>query len=314
MAAGDASRRAVTRGEFLRRAAAGGAMAALNIMPWPALAGPMLTRKIPKSGEALPVVGLGTWQTFDIGRDAASRAQRRAVLDELFKAGGTVIDSSPMYGRSETVVGDLLAALGARDRSFLATKVWTRGRRSGIEQMTRSMARLRTPRIDLMQVHNLVDWRTHLATLRAWKDDGRVRHIGITHWTRSSLDDLARFVAAEPIDFVQCAYSIGVREAESRLLPLCAERGVAVLINRPFEAGGVFRAVRGRPVPAWAASFDAASWGQFFLKFILSHPAVTCVIPGTSKPRHMRDNAGAGRGRLPSPAERRRMAAMWREI
>jgi len=259
----------------------------------------------------LPVIGLGTSRVFNIGPDEADRAPRRAVLRHLFEAGGRVIDTSPMYGAAEVVVGELLDDLGARQVPFMATKVWTHGRDQGGQQMEASIAKLGKQPLDLMQIHNLLDWRVHLDTLRGWKEAGKIRYIGITHYTTSALDDLAAIVAAEDLDFVQCAYSISVPDAARRLLPLCADRGVATLINRPFESGRVFRRVGGRPLPPWAADFDCASWGQFFLKYILSHPAATCVIPGTSKPTHMADNAGAGRGRLPDAEERARMAALW---
>jgi len=302
----------MTRRRVLKLATAAGAAIALPSVALGNAA--MTTRPIPSSGEAMPVVGLGTWQTFDIGDDKADRDQRRDVLRELFEQGGSVIDSSPMYGRSEGVVGDLLAELNLSDRAFLATKVWTQGRDKGKAQMGRSAARFRRPMIDLMQIHNLVDWPTHLETLRAWKAEGRFRYIGITHYTTGALDSLSDIIAREEVDFVQMAYSIGVRQAEERLLPLAAERGVAILVNRPYESGSLFRKVKGRDLPAWAAEFDCASWGQFFLKFILSHPAVTCVIPGTSKVKHLIDNAGAGRGLLPNQSQRERMAAYWREI
>jgi aryl-alcohol dehydrogenase-like predicted oxidoreductase len=305
----------LTRAEFLKGAAATGAALLIGGGAAPGAEARMRTRAIPKTGEALPVVGLGTSRVFDVGGDDAVRAARRQVLAILFEAGGSVIDSSPMYGRAEVVVGDELAALGMRDRAFLATKVWTRGRRQGIAQMEESMRLLRSERIDLMQVHNLVDLDTQLATLREWKAAGRIRYLGVTHWTRGSLDDLAAIVARENLDFVQFAYSIGARDAERRLLPLCAERGTATLINRPYVNGALFRQARGHAVPPWAAAeLGCASWGQFFLKFILGHPQVTCVIPGTSKPRHARDNMGAGMGPLPSPAQRKRMLVDWRRI
>ena len=303
----------LSRADFLKLLAGGLALACGGARGAAALQ-PVLRRLIPNSGEALPAVGLGTWQTFDIGGDAGERARRREVLDLLFQAGGSVIDSSPMYGRSEGVVGDLLAAMGARDRAFLATKVWTRGRADGIAQMERSLSRFRTDRLDLMQIHNLVDWRTHLKTLRTWKEAGRIRYIGITHYTTGALDDLADIIEREPIDFVQFAYSLDVRQAEQRLLPLAADRGVATLINRPYEKGALFRAVRGKALPAWAADFGCATWGQFFLKYILSHPAVTCVIPGTSKAKHMLDNLGAARGRLPDERQRRNMVELWESL
>ncbi len=306
--------RPLTRAAFLRLLAGAGTVLACPAAASGATLAAMATRPIPKSDEALPVVGLGTWQTFDIGAGEAARAQRREVLRLLLEAGGKVIDSSPMYGRSEGVVGDLLAEMGAHDRAFLATKVWTRGREEGIRQMERSLVRFRAERIDLMQIHNLVDWKTHLKTLREWKAEGRIRYIGITHYTTSALDSLAEIIEREPIDFVQLAYSLNVRAAEERVLPLAADKGVAVLVNRPYEAGSLFRRVRGRDLPGWAAEIDCVSWGQVFLKYILSNPAVTCVIPGTSKPKHMADNAGAGRGRLPDAAERQRIVDFWESL
>lgn len=307
MAPTDPARAAFPRRGLLRLAVGAGLAAVLPTRP---AAGTerMSTRPIPSSGEALPVVGVGTWQTFDVGASAAARAPLAELLKIFFEAGGKVIDSSPMYGRSEAVTGDLLTAMGARDRAFLATKVWTRGRDAGIAQMRDSMEKMKSgPAIDLIQVHNLVDWRTHLATLREWKDAGTVRYVGITHYTESAFDDLARIMREERIDFVQLPYSIGVRTAEDRLLPLAAERGIAVIVNRPFEGGGLFRAVRQTKLPDWAAEVDCTSWAQIFLKFILAHPAVTCVIPGTGNPKHMIDNAAAGHGRLPDSAQRRRM-------
>jgi aryl-alcohol dehydrogenase-like predicted oxidoreductase len=271
----------------------------------------MLTRPIPASKEALPIVGLGTWQTFDVGDDRAALDQRKEVLRILFEAGGSVIDSSPMYGRAEEVVGTLLSEMGMRDKAFLATKVWTSGEAAGIKQMQASSAKMRAPRIDLMQIHNLVDWRTHLRTLRAWKEQKKFRYIGITHYTDPALDELAAIIRAERIDFVQLGYSIASRAAEARLLPLAAERGVAVLVNQPFDSGALFGQVRGKALPELAAEVDCTSWSQFFLKFILSHPSVTCVIPGTARPDHARDNFAAGIGRLPDAAQRRRMAELW---
>jgi diketogulonate reductase-like aldo/keto reductase len=266
----------------------------------------MRQREIPSSGEMLPVVGLGTWQQFDVG-SGASRAPLKKVLQALVDAGGSVVDSSPMYGRAEAVVGELSRELGITDRIFGATKVWTRGRRDGIAQMEASIEKMNQAPMDLMQVHNLVDWRTHLDTLSAWKADGRVRYTGVTHYVRSAFDDLAQVIRERDVDFVQLPYSIRNRAAEDRLLPLAAENGVAVIVNQPYEGGALFRAVGDRDLPTWAASF-ADSWGQFFLKFILAHPAVTCVIPGTSDPEHMRDNAGAGTGPLPDDDTRERMA------
>ena len=274
----------------------------------------MLTRPIPQSNEALPIIGLGTWQAFDIAAERAALEQRKEVLRLLFEAGGKLIDASPMYGRAEAVVGCLLTQMRAADRAFLATKVWTSGQRAGIEQMQASLAKLKTPVIDLMQIHNLVDWRTHLATLRAWKDQKKFRYIGITHYTDAALEELGHVIRAEPIDFVQFAYSIGGRAAERDLLPLCAERGVGVIVNRPFGTGSLFSRVRGKALPAWASELGCASWSQFFLKYILGHPAVTCAIPATSRPEHMCDNLAAATGGLPNRDERKRMADYWDQL
>jgi diketogulonate reductase-like aldo/keto reductase len=216
-----------------------------------------------------------------------------------------------MYGKAEAVVGKLLTEMQARDKAFIATKVWTSGEKAGIKQMEASLAKLQAKSIDLMQIHNLVDWRTHLRTLRQWKEKGRIRYIGITHYTTSALDELAAIIRTEPIDFVQFGYSLNVRAAEKRLLPVAAERGVAALVNQPFDSGSLFRQARGKPLPPWAAEFDCTSWAQFFLKYIVSHPAVTCAIPGTAKPEHARDNNAAGLGRLPDEAQRQRMVALW---
>lgn len=264
----------------------------------------MLTRTIPSSGERVPAIGMGTWQTFDPpDLEERTLAPLREVLRIFHDAGGRLVDSSPMYGRSEDVTGRLSTELGINPQLFIATKVWTRGEQEGIRQMRQSMAELGRERLELMQVHNLVDWQTHLRTLRRWKDDGLVRYIGITHYTTSALPDLARVLERESLDFVQLAYSVSVREAEERVLPLAADRGVAVLVNRPFEGGGLFSGVRGRALPAEVSAW-AGTWGQAFLKYILAHPAVTAVIPATSNPAHMRDNVQAGVGRLPSEEER----------
>jgi len=267
-----------------------------------------IRRAIPRSGEMLPVIGLGTYQVFDVGAGESARAPVREVLREFARLGGGVVDSSPMYGRSEGVIGDLSADIGVQRKLFLATKVWTTGRDDGIRQMEQSFQRMRTQRMDLMQVHNLLDWRTHLATLRDWKEQGKVRYIGVTHYTESAYDDLARVLQSEELDFVQLNYSIVEREAEKRLLPLAAERRVAVLVNRPFAQAGLFARVRGKPVPPWAAEIGCATWAQFFLKFVVSHPAVTCAIPATSKVSHLVDNMQAGVGPLPDKATRARMA------
>ncbi len=269
----------------------------------------MTTRPVPRTGEPLAVVGLGTWQTFDVGSGAAERAPLAEVMRLFLQGGGRVIDSSPMYGRAESVSGDLVAAENPSPPPFLATKVWTTGKAAGEAQMRESMRRMRTDRIDLMQVHNLLDWETHLPVLRAWKELGRIRYTGITHYAPSSFPLLERLIATEKVDFVQLPYSIATREAEKRLLPAAAAAGVAVLVMRPFEEGALFSAVRGKALPPWAAEIGATSWAQVFLKFVLSHPAVTSAIPATRRPDHMRDNLAAGAGPLPDERLRRRMAA-----
>jgi diketogulonate reductase-like aldo/keto reductase len=267
----------------------------------------MLKRPIPRTGEPLPVVGVGTWQTFDVEADAPERAELKEVLRLLVEGGGSVVDSSPMYGEAERVVGDLTAQLRLREKLFFATKVWTSGRESGIRQMESSFRLMRAQRMDLMQVHNLQDVAVHAKTLREWKDAGRIRYLGITHYHSGAYSQLERLVRSREWDFVQFNYSMAEREAEARLLPACAEAGVAVIANRPFSMGSLFPRVKGKPLPAWAAEFDCASWAQFFLKYILSHPAVTCAIPGTSRVAHLTDNLQGGIGRLPNAKMRRRM-------
>jgi diketogulonate reductase-like aldo/keto reductase len=267
----------------------------------------ILKRPIPGSREMLPAVGVGTWQTFDVGANAPERSELKEVLRLLVEGGGSVIDSSPMYGRAEGVVGDLSAELKLREKLFFATKVWTSGRESGIRQMETSFRLMRTQRMDLMQVHNLQDVAVHAKTLREWKEAGRIRYVGITHYHSGAYAELERLVKTREWDFVQFNYSMAEREAERRLLPLCADSGVAVIANRPFSTGSLFPRVKGKELPAWAAEFDCASWAQFFLKYILSHPAVTCAIPGTRRTAHLRDNLQAGRGRLPDGKTRRRM-------
>ena len=272
----------------------------------------MLARPIPSTGEMMPVIGLGTWRAFDVGADERPRRPLREVVQLLLDAGGQMIDSSPMYGRAEAVTGDLLAELAARPRAFLATKVWTTGRERAIEQMRRSAQLLRAEVIDLMQIHNLVDWRTHLTSLRRMKEDGHIRYIGITHYTTGALSELARILANEPgVEFVQLGYSLATRAAETEVLPVAASRGVGVIANQPLERGDLFRRVRGRPLPDWAGEFDCTSWAQLFLKYILAEPAVTCVIPATGKPEHMKDDLAAGFGRLPDGRERRQIRELW---
>jgi len=271
-------------------------------------------KPIPRTGEDLPVIGLGTWQTFDVGLNQPAREPLKAVLREFARAGGRVIDSSPMYGNSETVAGDLAAELGVHKQLFLATKVWTSGREAGVRQMEESFRRLRAQRMDLMQVHNLVDYRTHLATLRRWKAEGKVRYIGVTHYTASAYNELARVIASEELDFVQLNYSLVEREAEKRLLPFAAEKQLAVLVNRPFAEGRLFRRARGKSLPAWAMEIGCTSWAQFFLKFIISHPAVACAIPATSKLDHLADNMRAGLEPIPDAKDRDRMARYFAEL
>jgi aryl-alcohol dehydrogenase-like predicted oxidoreductase len=272
----------------------------------------MSTRVIPKSGEKLPCVGLGTWQTFDIGSSAAEKSAVADVLRAFFDAGGRVIDSSPMYGRAEQATGDAVTALGATGKPFLATKVWTSGRDRGIREMERSLSRLRTSRVDLMQVHNLVDASTHLPVLREWKAAGKIRYLGVTHYAHSAFGELERLMRTEALDFVQLPYSLGDREAEKRLLPVARDTGTAVLVMRPFQEGELFRRVRDKPLPSFARELDADSPAQLFLKFILSHPAVTCPIPATSKAKHAADNVKAGFGRLPDAVLRGKLVS-WLE-
>jgi diketogulonate reductase-like aldo/keto reductase len=262
----------------------------------------MERRAIPSTGEPLPVVGCGTWRTFDVGDDPNGQARLAEVLSTLFAAGGSVIDSSPMYGSSEAVAGTLLTRLDAHGKAFVATKVWTQGREAGIAQMEESMRRLQQPRIDLMQVHNLVDWRTQLATLRDWKARGRIRYIGITHYTSGAFDDVASVMRSEKPDFVQINYAADDRDAERRILPLAHDLGIGVVVNQPFGGGGLLARIGKTPVPAWAAEIGCATWAQLLLKFVLAQPAVTVVIPGTGRPEYMADNVRAGVGPYPDKA------------
>jgi diketogulonate reductase-like aldo/keto reductase len=267
----------------------------------------MSARPIPSSGELLPVIGLGTWQTFDVGADSQARARLKEVLSALIDGGGSVVDSSPMYGSSEDVVGALSSELNVDKHLFKASKVWTRGKDQGIAEMKRSMQRMNAPVMDLMQVHNLLDADVHIDTLSQWKDEGLVRYLGITHYHSGGYSEMKRLMQKHQLDFIQINYSILDRGAEKELLPMAREMGIAVLINRPFETGSLFRKVRGKSLPDWSQEFDCNSWGQFFLKYILAEPAVTCLIPGTSKLKHMVDNLGAGRGALPTKAQRKAM-------
>lgn len=267
----------------------------------------IIKNTIPGTSEALPAIGMGTWQTFDINSQSSDRDNLKQVLKTFVDKGGTVIDSSPMYGRSEEVVGELAAELKVHPKLFMATKVWTRGKQAGIRQMEQSMQEMRAHPMDLMQVHNLVDFHTHIDTLRKWKSEGKIRYIGITHYTDSAHDDLADLIRTQALDFIQVNYSINDRHADRQLLPLARDQGVAVLINRPYSGGNLFGRVKGRSLPEWAADYDIQSWGQFFLKFIISHPAVTCAIPATSKVHHMEDNMGAAYGKLPDEKTRQEM-------
>ena len=269
---------------------------------------PLITRAVPATGEQLPVVGLGTWQVFDVAAGSAQFAEARATLAAFATGGGRVVDSSPMYGRSENVLGDLMQSEALRDKLFVATKVWTHGQREGVAQMRDSMAKLQVDKLDLMQVHNLTDTEAHLDTLAAWKKEGRVRLTGITHYHAGAHRALEAALRKHRVDVVQVNYSLAEPEAERGLLNLCAELNAAIVINRPFAEGALFRQVRGKAVPAWVRDeLGVQSWAQFFLKWILGHPAVTVVIPGTRNPQHVTDNLAAARGVVPSAVQRERM-------
>lgn len=307
----------MTRRDFLRLSAATATVASAR----PAFAGPSPSPSpaparsvIPSSGESITRVGLGTWRTFDVGQDASRRARLAEVLRALVASGGSVIDTSPMYGTSPAVLGDLIAATGVRDRLWLATKVWTSGESAGRAQAEEQFRLLRSERLELLQVHNLSDWRTQLATLRRWKEAGRIRYLGITHYQRGALGDIARVVQAEKLDFVQYPLSLEEPAAAGDLLALCADRGVAFIANRPFSEGGALARVRGTPLPPWAADLGITSWAQYLLKWILAHPQVTCTIPGTSNPAHMTENLAAATGPTLEPAARDRLAAHWRSL
>ena len=303
--------KSLTRREFLSLAAGIGCLPfACASAATPAV----LERPIPRSGERLPVVGLGTAIVFDIGEDAARRAERRAVIRTMIEGGARLIDTAPSYGTAEVVVGDLLAAMGAREKIFLATKVRVASREDTLVEMQQSLKRLRTGKVDLMQLHNARDPNTELRTLREWRDKGFTRYIGITHSQPGANDRVAEIMRREKPEFVQINYSLAERSVEERLLPLARDTGTAVLVNLPFGRGRLFSAVRGKSLPEWAGEFDAASWGQFFLKYLLANDAVTCVIPGTDKPEYMVDNLGAGRGRLPDAAMRKRMLEFWNSL
>ena len=305
----------MTREQWNRREVFG-AVLALGATPGIVLSAEsktMIRKTIPGSGESLPCVGLGTYKVFDVAGTSAEIEVRREIVDFLIAAGGSLLDTSPMYKRSEKVIGELIDSGIDRKELFLATKVWTNGQSAGTRQMQLSADLMRSDVIDLMQVHNLRDTATHIASIREWQDAGRIRYSGLTHYTAGAHEALGREMRAFKPDFIQVNYSMGEREAENRLLPLAQDLGVAVLINRPFQSGRLFGAVAGRQLPDWAQEF-AGSWGQFFLKFIISHPAVTCVIPATSKTRHMIDNLGAGSGVMPDTMLRKRMATFFASI
>jgi len=269
----------------------------------------MLKRTVPSTGDLLPVVGCGTWQTFDVGASASEREPLRDVLRTLRDNGGSLIDSSPMYGKAEAVIGDLLDDTGMRAKAFTATKVWTRGREAGIAQMTRSMRLLKAESLDLIQVHNLLDWQIHLPTLRDWKEKGRIRYVGVTHYTSGAHEQLTSILRTEPIDFVQFNYALDDRVAERSLLPLAAERGIAILVNRPFGQGALIRRLSQRPVPDFASEIGCTTWAELALKYLLADSAVTCIIPATRQPGHMESNARSGADPLPNAQIRRRILA-----
>jgi aryl-alcohol dehydrogenase-like predicted oxidoreductase len=295
-----------SRRQWLQASALGLSVVALG-KPLMTHAATGIYRTIPKSGEALPVIGLGTYVSFDIGSNASERAPAKEVLERFVELGGKMIDSSPMYGRAEAVLGELSTELRINEKLWLATKVWTQGRESGIAQMNDSLRKLQRQKIELMQVHNLLDTRVHLTTLRDWKKSAKVKYLGVTHYQASAYDALEQALKPGDIDFVQLNFSIAEREAEQRILKVAADAGTAVIVNRPYATGSLFGQVKDKALPAWASDIDCTSWGQFFLKFILGHPAVTCVIPATRNPKHLVDNMGAGHGRLPDAAMRKKM-------
>jgi diketogulonate reductase-like aldo/keto reductase len=297
----------VSRRQFLKTSGAASLMVSLAPGFALAAASAVIKKTIPSSGERLSVIGLGTSRTFDVDSDNAVTSPLMEVMQTFFDNGGQLIDSSPMYGSAEAVTGALVKRVKNKQDIFTATKVWTNGKHEGIEQMERSMRRLGVEQIDLMQIHNLRDWKTHIDTLVNWKAEGRIRYIGITTSHGRYHDELEDILQQLPLDFVQFSYNILNRTVEQRLLPIAREKGIATLINRPYQRGSLFRKVKGKPLPAWVAEFDCTSWGQFYLKFIAAHPAVTCIIPATSKLKHMVDNMAAGYGRLPDEPTRQRM-------
>ncbi len=289
-------------------------LALASLLPATSFASSAITRAIPSSGEMLPVIGMGSSRTFDVDLTPKLRKQLQEVLSIFFTSGGTLVDSSPMYGRAESVLGALHPSVKGSEKMFAATKVWTEGKDKGIAQMQQSMERMAVPAFDLIQVHNLVDWKTQLNTLKKWKTEGKVRYIGITTSHRQKHSEIAAVMRSEPIDFVQFSYNIENRLAEERLLPLAQERGIATLINRPYQMGTLFKKSKAKALPDLARELGCESWGQFYLKFILSHPAVTCLIPATAKPRHMRDNMAAGFGPVPNAKQREDMLVIYHSL
>lgn len=284
-------------------------MAALGITtiapPWWPADDITIKRAIPSSGEMLPAIGLGTWKTFDVS-SKESEPQKNVLINLVAKQ-ATAVDTSPMYGQSEKLIGELSGPLNINNKLFVATKVWTTGREAGIQQMNNSFSLLKRKQIELVQVHNLVDWKTHYKTLRQWKEEGKIKYIGITHYVNSAHDEIADIIQSTPMDFVQINYSITARNLENKLLRLAEEKKVALMINQPFNGGSIFTLTRNKKLPAWTAEFDCHSWPQFFLKYILADPAVTCIIPGTSNPIHMTENLMAGIGRLPNEKQKQQM-------
>ncbi len=311
------SLRTYSRRQVLRLAAVGGASLLVPALWSPRLraaSGHLRTRPIPSTGESLPVVGLGTSGQFNYVSSDQQRKELLRVLEAFYQAGGTLVDTAPLYGRAEEVLGGMLAKLGRVDQTFLATKVRAQSRSEGKQQIERSFRLLKTDTLDLLQVHSLVGWETQLPLIREYRDRDRVRYVGVTHHAGYASDDLADVIERESLDFVQCGYSIAMRDAEQRLLPVARDHNVAVIVNRPFADGDLFRRVKGVGLPAWCREFDCTSWAQFFLKFVLSHPAVTCTIPATSDPKHLMDNMRAGTGALPNADQRERMIQTWEEI
>ena len=267
----------------------------------------MLKRVIPSSGEEMPVIGLGTSRVFDIQRSNNELNVREKILDIFYENGGRLIDTSPMYGMSEEIIGITAKKYIEKNRFFLATKVWTEGRENGMRQIEESFQKMRADKISLIQVHNLLDWKTQIKTLRSLKDEGRIDYIGITHYKSNAFDEMIKIMKAEKVDFAQFNYSMGEREAEQKILPFCKDNGIATLINRPFMRGRLFREAQEKKLPSWVTDYDIDSWGQIFLKYIISHDAVTNIIPATSKPKNMLDNAKAGMGRMLDEKAKKRM-------